>query len=594
VIRRTSAYFVLAQFTLCGLLLLEPTYGQQSLSNSRSSPAASPDLAQSSQIGPTVNLEITLLGPNNTSLEQTAALSLVTSTGQLYKQGTTKTSHHRWMDLPPMQYGIQVVVPGFERAIQQVDARGAGYLNVSVNLRPQTGTDKSFPPVSDDPEVNQVFGVYASRLGNWAMATSYWTKALVLDPNYVPAIVSMGEALLNENQISEARVYLDRAAKIDPGYWRTQAILAAVAWRTGATDEAVKHAQRALELGHDEAVSVSPLLARALVAQACEVLREYLKKHPDDLPARKQLNALNNSSRLPTSGEVNSDAAVREPAAAATPEAGPSTHIPWLPPSIDDDVLPVESSLPCNLEEVLQKAGQRVQEFVSNVQRFTAAESLLHESVNRSGKVSERQNKKYDYVVSIEELQPGILGVDEYLGSGRAPADSLGGVTSKGLPALVLIFHPYYSGDFSMSCEGLATWKGARVWQVHFRQREDKPNRIRSYRTGWNSPPHPVALKGRALFLEDNYQIAGLETDLIAPLPDIRLTVDHTSIEYGPVHFSTRGLDMWVPHSAEVFSDLKGKRIRQRMDFSNYLLFSVDDTQKISPPKTIPDPPQFR
>jgi hypothetical protein len=51
---------------------------------------------------------------------------------------------------------------------------------------------------------------------------------------------------------------------------------------------------------------------------------------------------------------------------------------------------------------------------------------------------------------------------------------------------------------------------------------------------------------------------------------------------------------MWVPHSAEVFSDLKGKRIHQRMDFSNYLLFSVDDTQKISPPKTIPEPPQFR
>jgi tetratricopeptide (TPR) repeat protein len=551
-------------------------------------------LAKSSQIGPAVNIDITLHGPNNTSLEQPAALILFTSTGELYKQGTTQTSHHRWTDLPPMQYRIQVVVPGFERAIQQIDARRAGDVNVSVSLRPQTGTDKSFPPVSDDPRVNQVFGVYASRSGDWTMATSYWTKALVLDPNYVPAIVSMGEALLNENQISEARVYLDRAAKIDPTYWRTEAILAEVAWRTGATDEAVIHAQRALELGHDEAVSVSPLLARALVAQASEVLRGYLKKHPDDLAARKQFDAWNNSSGPSSSGELNNDVAVREPAAAAAHRAVPSTRPSWLPPDVDDDVSPVESPLTCNLEEVLQKAGQRVQEFVSDVQRFTAAESLLHESLNKSGKVSERQTKKYDYMVSIEEMQPGILGVDEYLGSGPAPADSLGGVTSKGLPALVLIFHPYYSGDFSMRCEGLATWKGARVWQVSFRQREDKPNRIRSYRTGWNSPPHPVALKGRAWFLEDSYQIAGLETDLIAPLPDLRLTVDHTSIEYGPVHFSSRSLDMWVPHSAEVFSDLKGKRIHQRMDFSNYLLFSVDDTQKISSPKTIPEAPQFR
>ena len=592
--RRTLAHFVFAQSALCGLLLLEPACGQQPESNSRTDRAASPGLSKSSQIGLAVNLDITLRGPNNTALEQPAALMLFTSTGQLYKQGTTQTSHHRWTDLAPMEYRIQVVVPGFERAVQQIDARGAGDVNVSVNLRLQTGTDKSFPPVSDDPRVNHVFGVYASRSGDWTMATSYWTKALVLDPNYVPAIVSMGEALLNENQISEARVYLDRAAKIDPAYWRTEAILAEAAWRTGATEEAIKHARRALELGHDEAVSVSPLLARALVAQASEVLRRYLKDHPDDFAAKKQFNALRNSSELPSSGEVNSDVTVRDAVAAAAHRAVPSTRSRWLPPDVDDDVSPVESPLTCNLEEVLQKAGQRVQEFVSNVQRFTAAESLVHESVNSSGKVSERQNKKYDYMVSIEEMQPGILGVDEYLGSGPAPADSLGGVTSKGLPALVLIFHPYYSGDFSMSCEGLATWKGVRAWQVHFRQREDKPNRIRSYRISWNSPPHPVALKGRAWFLEDSYQIAGLETDLIAPLPDIRLTVDHTSIEYGPVHFTSRGLDMWVPHSAEVFSDLKGKRIHQRMDFSNYLLFSVDDTQKISAPKTIPEPPQFR
>jgi tetratricopeptide (TPR) repeat protein len=188
------------------------------------------------------------------------------------------------------------------------------------------------------------------------MATSYWTKALVLDANYVPAIVSMGEALLNENQISEASVYLDRAAKIDPTYWRTQAILAEVAWRTGATSEAVNHARRALELGHDDAASVSPLLARALVAQAGEVLRGYLTAHPDDLAAKKQLDALNNSSGLPSSREMNSDVAVRGPVAAAAHRAVSSPRSRWLPPSVDDDVLPVESSLPCNLE-VLQKPG---------------------------------------------------------------------------------------------------------------------------------------------------------------------------------------------------------------------------------------------
>jgi len=44
----------------------------------------------------------------------------------------------------------------------------------------------------------------------------------------------------------------------------------------------------------------------------------------------------------------------------------------------------VEPGSACNLEEVVQKAGQRIQEFVKNVERFTATESLVHETINKS------------------------------------------------------------------------------------------------------------------------------------------------------------------------------------------------------------------
>jgi hypothetical protein len=127
---------------------------------------------------------------------------------------------------------------------------------------------------------------------------------------------------------------------------------------------------------------------------------------------------------------------------------------------------------------------------------------------------------------------------------------------------------------------------GQRAWQIHFRQREDKPNGIRAYVFGRNA--HPIALKGRAWIVADSYQIVDLQTDLVDALPDIRLMVDHTSIEYGPVNFSSRGVDMWLPQTAEVFSELRGKRIHRRLAFSNYLLFAVDDAQKISSPATSP------
>lgn len=64
--------------------------------------------------------------------------------------------------------------------------------------------------------------------------------------------------------------------------------------------------------------------------------------------------------------------------------------------------------------------------------------------------------------------------------------------------------------------------------------------------------------------------------------------MDHTAIEYGPVRFTSHNVEMWLPQSAELYSDLKGKRFHQRMNFSDYLLFAVDESQKISVPKPVP------
>ncbi len=583
---RVLAYLVFTQVYFCGVFLGEPVFAQQPSSDRASNPADTTEPAKASETISSVDLDIYLQGPDSVSLEEPAALTLVTLGGELCRQGTTKQGHVRWNEVAPMLYGIQVVAPGFERAVQEIDARGTGEVKVIVQLRPLAGADKAYPPVSTNPEVNFIFGVYASRLGDWKQGKTYWTKALQLLPDHVPAMVSMSEALLSENRTSEAAEYLERAAKIDPSYWRTQAGLAEVSLRTGSTSEAVQHAERAIELGRGEAASVSPLLARALVAQATEVLSAYVKDHPEDVAAKKQLEGLNAPAAVHAVEPLNAELGERN---AATVFARPAPRVResrWLPPEVDESVPPVEPGSACNLEEVLQKAGQRVQEFVKNVERFTATESLVHEAINKSGEVSTTEKRQYNYVVSIEEIRPELFNVEEYRSSGSSPADAPGGINTTGLPALVLIFHPYYSGTFSMKCEGLANRNGKRAWQIYFRQRADKPNRIRSYKIGINGPSRPVAVKGRAWFVADSYQILGLQTDLIDTLPDIRLTVDHAAIEYGPVHFSSRGVNMWLPKTAELYSDPKGRRFHRRLNFTNYLLFAVDDKEKISAPNT--------
>jgi hypothetical protein len=120
---------------------------------------------------------------------------------------------------------------------------------------------------------------------------------------------------------------------------------------------------------------------------------------------------------------------------------------------------------------------------------------------------------------------------------------------------------------------------------MYFRQRPDKPNTIRTYQIGAEGQAYPVALKGRAWIAADSLQIVRMETDLIDPLPQIRLVADHAAIEYGPVHFQSRNLDMWLPQNAEVHYDWRGRRSHRRHNFRNYLLFSVEDKQRISAPQ---------
>lgn len=71
------------------------------------------------------------------------------------------------------------------------------------------------------------------------------------------------------------------------------------------------------------------------------------------------------------------------------------------------------------------------------------------------------------------------------------------------------------------------------------------------------SDNYPVAVKGRAWIVADSYQILRLQTDLIASRPEIRLAAEHTDIQYGPVHFASRAVDMWLPQTAEVYTDFR-------------------------------------
>ena len=139
-------------------------------------------------------------------------------------------------------------------------------------------------------------------------------------------------------------------------------------------------------------------------------------------------------------------------------------------------------------------------------------------------------------------------------------------------------FTPFPLGCTSSEPASLRNaWRpsGGLAWQVHFRQKQGKPNALKTYQFGLNGPSYSVALKGRAWISAENYQIVRLETDIVGPVPEIKLLAEHTEIEYGAVTFREGNVNLWLPQSAEVYSAWRGRQVRRRYSFKPHSLFEL-------------------
>jgi Flp pilus assembly protein TadD len=574
------------------------------------------------------SLTVYVRGPGGDPLDQ-AQVELGSITGQFHQQATTRAGRVTFTSLGGGTFTVTAVAAGYKTTTEQVQLIGGEANTVTVRMLPDSIAPKpeaeAGPPIlaprakkelgkavealrtnrveeahdhletayrlaPGNPDVNYIYGLYCARVEDWENAESHLEKVLKLYPKHTGAMISLATLLLRENKTTEAISYYKNAVELEPSSWRAHALLADALLRQGAADDAVAEAERAAELGPGQAPIVEPLLARALARggntqRAMLVLEAYLQNHPADTAAARQLAEL---QATPEATPAAATSAMQpEAALPISPAIAKLAFLPppsvWMPPDIDDNIPPVDRGASCALDEVLEAAGKRVQEFVGDVDRFTATESITHETVNKWGLASGPEKFKFDYVVSIREVGPKLFDVEEYRPRAYTSDRFPDGVERLGLPTLMLIFHPYYAGNFEMVCEGLARWNGRQAWQIHFRQRSDRPNTIREYRMGGAS--YPAALKGRAWIAADTFQIVRLETDLIAPMPQIRLVADHASVEYGPVNFRARNVDLWLPQHAEFYYDWLGHRGHRVHRFQNYFLFSVTDKEHISAPK---------
>jgi len=266
-----------------------------------------------------------------------ALVTLMNNFGELVGQARADAGRAEFGNLVPGDYTVKVISNGYETVEQLVNVNAAGTI-ASITLKavsPGTASGASGPPAMPvlapkvqklaakalealragkpedarqpleeafrlaptHPYVNFLYGLYSLRTNDEPGAELHWQKAIEMFPKYVDPLLYLSDAMLHQNHPADAVPYLDRAIEAEPMAWRPHAMLAQALLAQHQNDDAIHQADRALELGHAQASSVQPILARALLAQgnkerAITVLQNYLHDRPSDSGAQKMLDSL--------------------------------------------------------------------------------------------------------------------------------------------------------------------------------------------------------------------------------------------------------------------------------------------------------------
>jgi tetratricopeptide (TPR) repeat protein len=474
-----------------------------------------------------------------------------------------------------------------KQAKHAVSALKSGKLD---EAQKQLGDAYKLAPASAD--LNFLLGYLYFQKNDLAQASSFLGTAVNLNPHNAQALTLLGRTGLERKDFPTARSALEQAVLADDENWIPHNLLADTYLHQQDYDKARDQAQIAIAKGKTTASPAQLVLGQALVnlghdqegIQALNTFLEESPKHPLAPQVRSLITEIQEHPSPPASPEGTPNTQARligvDPLEAL---AAPSLSMkPWMPPGIDEVKLNVAPGVECPSGQVIAESGKRVQELVEDVARFAAVEDLFHQSLDPFGIPIRTETRKYNYVASISEPQPGFLAVDEFRTDKITPADYPDHIASTGFAALALVFHPDMRDNFTMTCEGLGDWHGQTTWIVRFRQRQDRPNRIHSYRIGGQQ--YSVDLKGRAWITPDKFQIVRIESEMVNPMPAIRLLGEHEVVEYGPVPFPSKNTSLWLPKSAEIYFDFRKHRYYRRHSFDHYMLYSVDTQEKRKEP----------
>jgi VWFA-related protein len=282
-------------------------------------------------------------------------------------------------------------------------------------------------------------------------------------------------------------------------------------------------------------------------------------------------------SNTPPSPSAHEPAGTHPPATPGKPKT-----LYWNPPDLDPRKQDRVDATECELNEVLAQATTRATELVANLQNFTAQEHIVYRVLGGGAEQIDSGIGDFEYNAVLVRHTEGFKVQETRVaeqGSRPFPAAS----KNIGLPEMALIFLPEFQQNYEMHCGGAVLWQGQAAWLVTVRQRKDRPDHTATFSTA-NGDVFAAPLKGRAWIAQDSGEVLHLEIGLMHPVVPVGVMGWSLSIDYAPVKFRTRNVEVWLPSFAETYDDADYRRTIISHEFSKFMLFSVETRQETTSP----------
>lgn len=425
------------------------------------------------------------------------------------------------------------------------DVASGDWDSASRDLEPAASTSATDPKAAREGPL-LLYGILQSWHHNYSQAAAYCIEALKYAPKDPLALQEAGRAELMLENWSAADSYLEHAlaagAGPDARFLRIKALL-----NDGATDQAHAEMTRFLN-GRD------------------------IRNMPQDVRVLYTLVQQRKKIEITYARKVKT--AVAEPIdylQKVTPE------LKTLTPATDQSPL----------AGILSAVGQNVADSFKNYPNTSSVEDVHQEKLNGHGKRRGSLDQKFYYLCATPEQSwgPGFSEV-------RAPIDDQHGQLSglkdgfmltSGFTSASLIFHPAYQAQSQFRYLGREKVQGVDAYVVAFAQLPTKSKLYGMFKYSGNSVA--TFTQGVAWINPQTYQILRLRTDLLQPLPEVKLGRQTTDISYGEVHFKGVDRAFWLPRDVTVTVSWGSRNLRNEHQYSGFRVFNIASTEKVSKPK---------